>query len=333
MTNETRPRPRWHPSAALAIVAFAVGGVLPFGDAAAGNPAPVASVLVPVDPERILDTRTGIGVPAGKVAADTTFTLQLAGIGPIPAEATGVIVNLTVTQAAGAGYVTIFPTGTARPEASVINFSPGADIANMITAALGSNGAIDIYNAQADAHLLADIAGYLVPAGEGTDPQGPVGPQGPAGPAGPQGPTGPQGPAGPPAPAPPPTVRLNRTLNRGPLAVHFGTLGRVNVAGQCPAGAANIGTLTVDVVDLGDTLRVAGTRTAFLPDASDPFDFTVDGGNGPVAIVVAAGGPDGVERLQVAGTIRNPENVYYTFEISLAVDNDDCSFFGIITPA
>jgi DNA-binding beta-propeller fold protein YncE len=151
------------------------------------------AVFVPLEPVRILDTRTGIGAPVGALAPGSTIALQVAGAGGVPAGATGVVLNLTVTQANGAGFVTAFPSGTVQPEASVLNYTPGEDIANMVTARLGAGGALDLYNSQADVHLVADVAGYLVPGSGG----GPSGPQGPTGAQGPPGPAGAAGPAGP----------------------------------------------------------------------------------------------------------------------------------------
>src|SRR5688500_17797762 len=57
------------------------------------------SVIVPLEPARILDTRTGVGAPVGKVAPGSTMTLQVTGVGGVPAEATGVVLNLTATVA------------------------------------------------------------------------------------------------------------------------------------------------------------------------------------------------------------------------------------------
>jgi hypothetical protein len=54
----------------------------------------------------------------------------------------------------------------------------------MITTTLGQGGRVDLYNFTGSVHLIADVAGYLVPASANA---GTVGPQGPAGPQGPSG--------------------------------------------------------------------------------------------------------------------------------------------------
>jgi hypothetical protein len=129
------------------------------------SPAP-ASVVVPIAPERVLDTRNGIGTNGMTVAvgADATITLQVTGVGSVPARASGVVLTLTATQATSPTYITAFPSGTARSATSVLNVGPGADIANTVTLALGGAGALDLYNAVGSVHLVADVTGYLLGA-------------------------------------------------------------------------------------------------------------------------------------------------------------------------
>ena len=51
----------------------------------------------------------------------------------------------------------------------------------MITSALGADGRLNLYNAYGDVDLIADVAGYLLPAGAAGGVPGPQGPQGPPG--------------------------------------------------------------------------------------------------------------------------------------------------------
>jgi hypothetical protein len=127
------------------------------GASAAG---PTLQALVPTSPYRILDTRNGTGAPVGTLGPGATLTLQVAGVGPVPANASAVIINLTATGATGRTFITAWPTGTTRATTSVLNATPGVDIANMITASLG-DGRLDLYNNNDNVHLVADIAGYI----------------------------------------------------------------------------------------------------------------------------------------------------------------------------
>ncbi len=147
------------------VAAVAIGGTL---TASAAQPPPGQPAnVVPLAPARILDTRTGVGAPQARVGAGQTITLKVTGAGGVPADATGVILNLTVAGPSDGGFVTAWPTGQPRPNASVINFQGGWDIANMVTATLGTNGSIDLYNDRGNVDLIADVAGYLAPGGAG----------------------------------------------------------------------------------------------------------------------------------------------------------------------
>ena len=122
------------------------------------------SAIVTIDPARILDTREPIGVPvAAAVGPDTSITVQVAGVGGVPANATGVVVTLTATEATADTFVTATPTGTPRAATSVLNPGVTKAIANTITIGLGTDGKIDLYNKFGNVHLIADVSGYLVP--------------------------------------------------------------------------------------------------------------------------------------------------------------------------
>jgi hypothetical protein len=127
-------------------------------DVAGFLPAATPGVVPLPAPARLLDTRTGIGGPVGKLTA-AGQSVQLAGVADIPANATSVIVNLTATQSSGSGFVSAYPCGGAAPLVSNLNFSPGGDVANLAIVKLGggelcltSNNAVDV---------IADVTGYL----------------------------------------------------------------------------------------------------------------------------------------------------------------------------
>jgi len=155
-------------AAALAAVAIAFSVQAGFG---AAPSAP--SSVVTVDPARILDTRIALGVPASApVGPASSITLQVTGAGGVPANATGVVLNLTGTNATLNTFITATPTGSPRSTTSVLNVSPNVDIANTITVALGTGGQIDLYNNAGNVNLVADVTGYLLPA-TGTTPPTP----------------------------------------------------------------------------------------------------------------------------------------------------------------
>lgn len=153
-----------------AVIALAATGLGVRGALAAPPSAP--SSVVTIDPARILDTRSGLGVASpGPVGAASTISVQVTGVGGVPADATGVIVTLTATEATAASFVAAWPSGQPQPSTSVLNFTAGEDIANTVTMSLGTGGKIDLFNSAGSVDLLADVTGYLVPNGSG-----PVGP-------------------------------------------------------------------------------------------------------------------------------------------------------------
>jgi hypothetical protein len=150
---------------------------------------------VSITPTRILDTRQGTPNPF-KPGETRDYALA----GRIDPRATAVVMNVTLAGGAvsSQGFVTIWPTGAARPNASANNPTPGVDQANLFIAKLGTDQGFSVYNDRGNTHVVLDVVGLMIPLNEvdlggGT---GTPGPQGPAGPSGPQGPVGPAGPAG-----------------------------------------------------------------------------------------------------------------------------------------
>ncbi len=167
-----------------------------------------------VTPERVLDTRTGIGLTGPLVSPDPR-DLQITGAVPtpngtrtvVPDGATGVVLNVTVVEPQADGFVSVRPTGTpGAPTTSNLNFTAGTTIPNAVTVALPTSGQIELtYDAFATAgpttNMLIDITGYYTTAATtGTGEAGPAGPPGPQGDPGPTGATGPVGPTGPQGP-------------------------------------------------------------------------------------------------------------------------------------
>ncbi len=91
------------------------------------------------------------------------MNLVVNGRSGVPTSAVaGVVVNMTVTDTRQAGFITVYPSGTAMPTASNLNYVPGQTIANLVMVKDGSNGTISITNnSSGTVSLLADIAGYF----------------------------------------------------------------------------------------------------------------------------------------------------------------------------
>ena len=137
--------------------------------------------FVPSSPTRICDTRptsvSGTTDPCtgNTQSTGTTLTVPVAGYANIPATASAVVVNLTVTGTTAAGYLTAWPTGATQPLASSLNWTSGETVANRVTVPIGSNGTISIFNSQGSTDVIVDVDGWFTPGtGAAFTPSSPV---------------------------------------------------------------------------------------------------------------------------------------------------------------
>ena len=125
---------------------------------------PAAAGFLALTPARILDTRSGVGrAGSSAVGANQVVDLTVTGVGGVPASGVkAVVVNLTVTAPTTDGYLTVFPTGEARPTASNLNVGAGQTRANLVVAKVGAGGKVSIVGTPGSCHMVADVAGYFV---------------------------------------------------------------------------------------------------------------------------------------------------------------------------
>jgi streptogramin lyase len=135
-----------------------------------GSASVVSAAVVPWDgsgyhavtPKRILDSRVGNGF-SGPVTSAATRSLQVTGLGGpsnVPATATAVVMNVTVAEATNESFLTVFPTGTIKPNASNLNFGAGQVIPNLVTVKIGTGGKVELANAVGATQVIADVVGY-----------------------------------------------------------------------------------------------------------------------------------------------------------------------------
>lgn len=145
------------------------------------GPAPSAvsgrspAAFTAVVPQRLLDTREGSGV---RVGAGGTVDVPVVGVhtsrGVVPATATAVVLNVTVTGGTASTDVRAYPAGSAVPEVSNLNAAAHTTVPNLVTVPLGSDGAVTLRNNAGSVHLVADLAGWYAPhSGDGFAPVAP----------------------------------------------------------------------------------------------------------------------------------------------------------------
>ena len=133
--------------------------------------------LVPVTPNRLVDSRSGIGTvattPIGRLdGSGPPIAVQMGGVGGVPARGAGAVsLNVTVTGTVAAdvgGYLSIYPCTDASdptPDVSLLNFVTDMTVANSAVIPLGPTGraCIHVYGT---AHVIIDVSGWF-PSGRG----------------------------------------------------------------------------------------------------------------------------------------------------------------------
>lgn len=147
----------------------------------------VAPVVVnaynPITPVRLADSRSvgagassvdGREIATGRLGGGSTRSVPVAGRGGVPASGAGAVaLNVTVVDPSAPGYLTVFPSGAGRPNASNINFVAGQTVPNMVIAKLGADGAINVTNALGSIDVIVDVVGWFPSSGGygGFEPQ------------------------------------------------------------------------------------------------------------------------------------------------------------------
>jgi subtilisin family serine protease len=145
----------------------------------------VPADYVPLTPARFLDTRSmatgartfdGNDLGCGAVGQGlmNVRTLVVGGRAGIPSTGVdAVAVNVTVVSPTASNYVTVYPSGTPKPNASNINFVAGQTIPNMAIVKVGNDGKIAIYNEGGSTQVIVDVVGWFPDGSDytGVDPQ------------------------------------------------------------------------------------------------------------------------------------------------------------------
>ena len=113
-----------------------------------------------VPPARAYDSRE---LPGRRpFAARESRNVAMAGV-YVPADATAAVVNLTVTEPVGPGFLVAYPCGSPVPLASNVNFLGGESRAVSAIVGLGEGGELCVMSS-IGAHVVVDVSGYYAPA-------------------------------------------------------------------------------------------------------------------------------------------------------------------------
>jgi hypothetical protein len=131
-------------------------------------------------PFRICDTRLpGGGIPMtqcnfgsgpiGALGAGIARSIQVTGVGGVPAEpgVSAVVVNLTAIAPSSGTALTVYPDGA---KSGTSNLDPGAGtlVANLVEVEVSAAGKIDVLNALGTVNVALDVEGYVSTTASGT---------------------------------------------------------------------------------------------------------------------------------------------------------------------
>jgi hypothetical protein len=106
-------------AATLAVIVVLTGGATTASaDAPLRPSAEGDTVFVSLTPTRLADTRTGTGGVQGPIDSDTTSEFAATWVGGVPADASSVVLNVTVTEPTSVGFPHDLPYG--RSSADIV---------------------------------------------------------------------------------------------------------------------------------------------------------------------------------------------------------------------
>jgi secreted trypsin-like serine protease len=115
---------------------------------------PAPDAMQAITPSRLLDTRT-----TSRPQARSITRITIDSRGGVPRTAGAVMLNVTATGASSPGYLTIYPCGSAPPNASNLNYTAGQTIANTAYTQVGTDNQVCIFSSAAT-NIVVDITGY-----------------------------------------------------------------------------------------------------------------------------------------------------------------------------
>jgi hypothetical protein len=111
----------------------------------------------PLAPARVLDTR-----PSGPVGTNSFVNLRVVNAHGVPASGvSAVVLNVTATRPTTKTYITVWPAGDPRPDASNLNVVAGQSRPNLVIARVGANGQVSLYNEAGTTDLVVDVLGWF----------------------------------------------------------------------------------------------------------------------------------------------------------------------------
>lgn len=124
----------------------------------AGATSVPGAVEIPDNPQRLADSRIDLQIH-GPVPALGSVAVQA-----VPGPVGDVVLTVTVVDPQDAGYITVWPGYSTRPNTSNLNFQAGRTIAATVIVPVSDNGVVELFNGSpGSVQLVVDINGFTLP--------------------------------------------------------------------------------------------------------------------------------------------------------------------------
>jgi hypothetical protein len=130
---------------------------------------PSAGDFRPLTPARAMDTRDAPTIDGkfrntGSFGPGESRSLIVGGRGGVPTSGvSAVALNVTAVNPTASGFLTVFPTGSARPTASNLNFVSAEVVPNMVISPVDSLGRVQLFNFGGRTDIVVDVLGWFPP--------------------------------------------------------------------------------------------------------------------------------------------------------------------------
>lgn len=146
---------------------FCVGAGSPGVWRKVSGPSTSGQLHLLASPVRCYDSRDGftpLGVVKGVVSSPRLVDCRVTADGSaavVPADALGLVVNVTAVDTTGAGFLAVYPGGTSFPGTSLLNYGLGSTVANSTSVGCGPGATLTVRCGGAGVgHVIVDVMGY-----------------------------------------------------------------------------------------------------------------------------------------------------------------------------
>ena len=110
------------------------------------------------------NTNLAHGSPDNLIGPNNPLTINVDGRGSPGLGVSAVVLNVAVAKETASGFVTAYPAGTSRPNASNVNYVGGTAVGNRVIVPVSPSGQVTLY-ATATTDLIVDVSGWFTATG------------------------------------------------------------------------------------------------------------------------------------------------------------------------